>query len=206
MEKYQYFQNSVTENGNIQVRMVTEYKNDEGNVSDISMSDPFTPIRIPLDEKGHQKQPPQTFDSVGKPIPIISYENIGGFDLAGWDKKTKDVVDAITDYKVLSDFGEEIQEPTCIGIEEITRYDRILEEDGSISVRRKNYIFDEGIQISLKYHRSSLIPGQDTDGFDVISKALAKKTHTHDVIKKYKVMKAEQNAKWERDNQDLIPI
>ena len=153
MEKQKSFHHSVTENGNIQVRIVTEYIKD-GESQGKNYGDPKTPA----DTK----------------------------DMAGWDDKTKDIVSAITDKKVLADFKIEKQEPTGVGIEEIVTYDRALDDLGRISVRRITRIFDEGKEVSKKYHRSWIMPGDNPDGNDVMSKAIAKKLHTPELIAEYK--------------------
>jgi len=153
MEKRMSLNHSVTELGNIQVRIVTEYLKD-GKLIDKKYGDPMTPA----DTK----------------------------DMTGWDDRSKDIVAAITDKKVLADFAVEKQEPTGIGLEEIVRYDRVPEKDGKMAVRRITRIFDEGVEVSKKYHRSWIMPGDDPSKADVISKALAVKLHTPEVVTAYK--------------------
>ena len=115
-------------------------------------------------------------------------------DMTGWDDRSKDIVAAITDKATVTAFKVEKQEPTGIGLEEIVKYDMEIKEDGAIAVRRKNYVFDEGERVSLKYHRSWIMPGQDPNGNDVISKAVAKKIHTSEVIAAYKATIAKQGV------------
>ncbi len=153
MEKKQSFLHSVTEKGNIQVRIITEYIKD-GKSQGKNFSKPMT---------------------VADPK-----------DMTGWDDKSKDIVEAITTKKVLADFKVEKQEPTGSGVEEIVTYDRTLDDLGRISIRQITRIFDEGKEVSKKYHRSWIMPGDNPDGNDVMSKALAKKLHTPELIKKYK--------------------
>ncbi len=153
MQKQQSWHHSVTENGKIQVRLVTEYIKD-GESQGKNYGDPMT---------------------VADPKKM-----------EGWDDKTKDIVEAITDKKVLADFKIEKQEPTGVGVEEIVTYDRTLDDLGRISVRRITRIFDEGKEVSKQYHRSWIIPGDNLDGSDVMSKAIAKKLHTSEVINKHK--------------------
>ena len=112
----------------------------------------------------------------------------------GWDDKSKAIVEAITNKKVLADFKVEKQEPTGVGIEEIVKYDRTLDDLGRISVRRITRIFDEGEEVSKKYHRSWIMPGQDPSGNDVISRAVAEKLHTPKVIATYNTKMAELEA------------
>ena len=106
-------------------------------------------------------------------------------DMTGWDDRSKDIVAAITDKTVLTDFTVEKQEPSGIGLEEIVTYDRTLDDLGRISVRRITRIFDEGVEVSKKYHRSWIMPGQPTNGADVMSKAVAEKLHTPTLIAEY---------------------
>jgi len=113
-------------------------------------------------------------------------------DMTGWDDRSKDIVAAITDKKVVADFKIEKQVMTGIGIEEIITHDRVLDEDSQIAVRRITRIFDEGVEVSKKYHRSWIMPGDDPTGNDVISKAVAKKLHTVEIVKKYKAKLSEQ--------------
>ena len=144
---------SVTENGNIQVRIVTEYIKD-GKIIDKQYSEPMTP-----------------------PNPK---------DMTGWDDRSKDIVAAISAPEAKAELVAEKQKPTGIGIEEIVTYDRVIDEDGKIAVRRIIRIYDNGVEVSKKFHRSWIMPGDDPTGNDVISKAVAKKVHTPKVIAEYK--------------------
>jgi len=154
MIKRQLYHHSVTENGNLQLRIITEYQDNAGNVLDKKYSDPMTPA----DTK----------------------------DMKDWDDRSKDIVKAITDRTVIDAFKIEKKEPTGKGLEEIVTYDRTLDELGRISVRRITRIFDEGEEVSKKYHRSWIMPGQDPKDADVMSKAVAEKLHTTKVIADYK--------------------
>lgn len=162
MQKRQKYHHSVTENGNIQVRIVTEYIKD-GKVKDKKYSEPATPAD------------PKNMD--------------------GWDDRAKDIVSAIIAPEVLADFKVEKQEPIGVGVEEIVTYDRIIEEDGEIAIRRITRIYDDGIEVSKKYHRSWIMPGDDSDGNDVISRAIAQKLHIPKVIAAYKAKILEQKEK-----------
>ena len=103
----------------------------------------------------------------------------------GWDDKSKDIVTAITDKDILAEFAIEKKEPTGTGLEEIVTHDRTLDDLGRISVRRITRIFDEGEEVSKKYHRSWIMPGDDPKDADVMSKAMAAKLHTPEVIAEY---------------------
>ena len=95
-------------------------------------------------------------------------------DMTGWDDRSKDIVAAITDKEVVAAFKAEKQEPIGVGLEEIVTYDRTIEEDSKIAVRRITKIFDEGVEVSKKYHRSWIMPGDDPSNADVMSRTLAK--------------------------------
>ena len=104
----------------------------------------------------------------------------------GFDDRSKEIVAAIITPEVKIAFDIEKQVPTNIGLEEIVAYDRVVEEDGKIAVRRITRIFDDGVEVSKKFHRSWIMPGDDPSKADVISKALAVKIHAPEVIAAYK--------------------
>jgi len=116
-------------------------------------------------------------------------------DMTGFDAKSIELVAAIEADKVKADFATEKQEPTGIGLEEIVKYDRMVDDLGRIAVRKITLIYDEGVEIGKKYHRSWIMPGQDPAGNDVISKAVAEKIHTPEVIAAYQTKLAEQAVK-----------
>jgi len=111
-------------------------------------------------------------------------------DMTGWDDRSKDIVVAITDPATVAAFEAEKQTKTGVGIEEIVSYDRVIEEDGRIAVRKITRIFDDGVEVSKKYHRSWVMPGDDPSKADVMSKAVAIKIHTPEVIAAYKAAQA----------------
>ena len=158
MQKLQKFHHSVTENGKLQVRIITEYKDDAGKVLDKKYGDPMTPA--------------------------------DPTDMTGWDDRSKDIAQAITDEQTKTAFEVEKQEPTGIGLEEIITTDRVIEEDGKIAVRQIKRIFDDGVEVSKNYHRSWIMPVDDPTNNDVISKAVAEKIHTVAVISAYETKQA----------------
>ena len=107
-------------------------------------------------------------------------------NMKGFDAKSIELVAVIEDKKVKADFASEKQEPTGTGLEEIVKYDRMVDDLGRIAVRRITRYYDEGVEIGKKYHRSWPMPGDNPEGNDVISKAVAEKLHTPEVVKKYK--------------------
>ena len=112
-------------------------------------------------------------------------------NMEGFDAKSIEIVAAIEDPKVKAALAIEKQVPTGIGLEEIISYDRMPDDLGRISVRRVTRYYDDGVEIGKTYHRSWIIPGDDSTGNDVISKALAIKLHTPEVIAAYNAKMAE---------------
>lgn len=172
MKKIQKFHHSVTENGKLQSRIITEYQDDEGNVVDKKYSDPYTPVKIPTVLDSGTKDEKEVLEDVedGKEVPE-DVEDVAGFNMYGWDARSKFIVTAI------SEVTPDYQEPIGIGVEETVNYDRVVEEDGKIAIRRITRIFDEGEEVSKKFHRSWVMPGDDTEKSDPISKAIAVKLH-----------------------------
>jgi len=107
-------------------------------------------------------------------------------NMDSFDQKSKDLVAIINTKEVKDAFKLEEQKLTKKGIEKIITYDRTVGDSGAISVRKITRIFDNGKEISKKYHRSWIEPGNNTDNADVISKAIAIKLHTSEVILEYK--------------------
>jgi hypothetical protein len=115
-------------------------------------------------------------------------------NMAGFDAKSIELVSAVEDKTVKADFAAEKQEPTGAGLEEIVKYDRMVDDLGRIAVRRITRYYDEGVEIGKKYHRNWIMPGDDPAGNDVISKALAIKFHTPEVVAEHKaILKAADN-------------
>ena len=117
-------------------------------------------------------------------------------NMTDWDARSQDIVSTIITPEVKIEFAAEIEANRIQtgDIVEIVSYDRVIEEDGKIAVRRITRIFDGGIEVSKKYHRSWIMPGDAPDNADVISKALAIKLHTPEVIEAYRTKLAEREA------------
>jgi hypothetical protein len=72
-------------------------------------------------------------------------------------------------------------------LEKIEIVDRIeVLENGSVQVRTKTAIMEDGKQISGTFHRHVVSPGDDYAGEDARVKAICAATHTADVIAIYK--------------------
>ena len=71
-------------------------------------------------------------------------------------------------------------------LEKITSVDLIeVVENGSIQVRTKTAIIENGKQISGAFHRHVVVPGADYSGEDAKVKAIAASIHTNEVIAAY---------------------
>lgn len=71
-------------------------------------------------------------------------------------------------------------------LEKIKIVDRIeVIENGSVQVRTKTVIMEDGKQISGNFHRHVVAPGDDYSGEDARVQAICAATHTADVIAAY---------------------
>jgi hypothetical protein len=58
-------------------------------------------------------------------------------------------------------------------------------ENGSIQVRTKSAIKEDGVEISSKFHRHVVVPGADVSAEDAKVQAIAASIHTAEVIAAY---------------------
>jgi hypothetical protein len=58
-------------------------------------------------------------------------------------------------------------------------------ENGSIQVRTKTAIKEDGVEISSKFHRHVVVPGADYSAEDAKVQAIAASIHTSEVIAAY---------------------
>jgi len=65
-------------------------------------------------------------------------------------------------------------------------------ENGSIQVRTKTAIKEDGVEISSKFHRHVVVPGADVSGEDAKVQAIAASIHTADVIAAYEASQVAQ--------------
>lgn len=73
-----------------------------------------------------------------------------------------------------------------MSLEKLVIVDRIeVVENGSVQVRTKTAIMEDGKQISSTFHRHTITPGDDYSGEDARVKAICAATHTTDVIAAY---------------------
>lgn len=74
-----------------------------------------------------------------------------------------------------------------MALEKVTAVDRIeVLENGSVQVRTKTTIMEDGKQISGSFYRHVVAPGDAYAGEDARVQAICKATHTADVIAAYK--------------------
>lgn len=82
-----------------------------------------------------------------------------------------------------------------MALEKVVVVDRIeVVENGSVQVRTRTSIMEDGKQISSTFHRHVVVPGDDYSGEDARVKAICAATHTADVIAAYKAAQAAQGV------------
>ena len=73
-----------------------------------------------------------------------------------------------------------------MALEKVIIVDRIeVVENGSVQVRTKTAIMEDGKQISGNFHRHVVVPGDDYSGEDARVKAICAATHTPEVVAAY---------------------
>ena len=73
-----------------------------------------------------------------------------------------------------------------MALEKIISVDLIeVIENGTLQVRTKTSIKEDGVEISSKFHRHIVVPGADYSGEDAKVKAIASSIHTPEVIAAY---------------------
>jgi hypothetical protein len=83
-----------------------------------------------------------------------------------------------------------------IMLEKVIVVDRIeVVENGSIQVRTKTAIKEDGVEISSKFHRHVVAPGDDYSGEDARVQAICAATHTPEVIAAYQAAQEAAQAK-----------
>ena len=71
-------------------------------------------------------------------------------------------------------------------LEKVTSVDLIeVVENGCIQVRTKTAIKEDGVEISSKFHRHVVAPGDDVSGEDAKVQAIAASIHTAEVVAAY---------------------
>jgi len=67
-------------------------------------------------------------------------------------------------------------------------------ENGSVQVRTKTAILEDGVEISSKFHRHVVAPGADYSAEDAKVQAVCAATHTPEVVAAYKAAQAAAQA------------
>jgi len=67
-------------------------------------------------------------------------------------------------------------------------------ENGCVQVRTKTAIKENGVEISSKFHRHVVAPGDDYSAEDAKVQAICKATHTKDVVAAYKAAQVKKSA------------
>jgi len=81
-----------------------------------------------------------------------------------------------------------------MALEKVTSVDLIeVVENGTIQVRTKTAIKEDGIEISSKFHRHVVVPGADYSAEDAKVQAICAAVHTPEVIAAYQA--AQEAAK-----------
>jgi hypothetical protein len=74
-------------------------------------------------------------------------------------------------------------------LEKIEIVDRIeVIENGCVQVRTKTAIKEDGVEISSKFHRHVVAPGDDYSAEDARVQAICAAMHTADVVAAYKAL------------------
>jgi hypothetical protein len=82
-----------------------------------------------------------------------------------------------------------------MSLEKVTSVDLIeVVENGCIQVRTKTAIKEDGVEISSKFHRHVVAPGDSYSGEDARVQAICVATHTPEVIAAYQAAQAEQGV------------
>ena len=82
-----------------------------------------------------------------------------------------------------------------MALEKVVSVDLIeVIENGTLQVRTKTAIKEDGIEISSKFHRHVVVPGADYSTEDVKVQAIAASIHTASVIAAYQAAIAAQGV------------
>lgn len=82
-----------------------------------------------------------------------------------------------------------------MALEKVTSVDLIEAiENGCVQVRTKTTIKEDGIEISSKFHRHVVAPGDDYSAEDAKVQTICKALHTKDVVAAYKAAQVKESA------------
>jgi hypothetical protein len=73
-----------------------------------------------------------------------------------------------------------------MALEKVISVDLIeVVENGTLQVRTKTAIKEDGVEISSKFHRHVVVPGAEVSGEDTKVQAIAAAVHTPEVVAEY---------------------
>ena len=81
-----------------------------------------------------------------------------------------------------------------MSLEKVISVDLIeVVENGCIQVRTKTAIKEDGVEISSKFHRHVVAPGDDVSGENAKVQAIAASIHTAEVVEAYRLAQLDKN-------------
>lgn len=170
MEKIQTYRHKVTGNGKLDVRIATEYINNDGKIEFETMSPSVTPEDI---------NNMDGWDDRSKEIIATIIEKQVLFE----EEKNELIVK-----------GKAYIHPskiTGIGVEETCAHESEIMSNGIIKGRYTFMLFDDGELIKKSYLGHDRIPGIKPNVYGgVLFKAVATKLHTPEVVSRYKLLQA----------------
>jgi len=82
-----------------------------------------------------------------------------------------------------------------MALEKVISVDLIeVVENGTLQVRTKTAIKEDGVEISSQFHRHVVVPGADVSAEDAKVQAIAAAVHTPEVVAAYEAVIAAQEA------------
>jgi hypothetical protein len=82
-----------------------------------------------------------------------------------------------------------------MSLEKVISVDLIeVVENGTLQVRTKTAIKEDGVEISSKFHRHVVVPGADYSAEDAKVQAIAASIHTAEVVAAYQATQAAQEV------------
>ena len=82
-----------------------------------------------------------------------------------------------------------------MALEKIKIVDRIeVVENGTVQVRTKTAIKEDGVEISSKFHRHVVVPGDDYSGEDTRVQGVCAALHTAEAIEAYKAAQVKKSV------------
>jgi hypothetical protein len=82
-----------------------------------------------------------------------------------------------------------------MALEKVTSVDLIeVVENGTLQVRTKIAIKEDGVEISSKFHRHVVVPGADYSSEDIRVQSICKALHTAQAIAAYKAAQVKESV------------